>query len=229
MTCLRWLTWLLLVLACICMTGCAASRTELSGTYQGPTEKNTSAEKVSVFFLFSHLTQQHGYDSIPKLQSVGVKDFDNLFRDALGEVSNISTYETFTESPYDVNDPTRRERRQQLQDNHDFTLKISFFEESSFKQQCFSSTISLLSLTIIPMPYTWEYTVTAEVLDSQGNTRHSYQRKAELDNWVQVFLMFAYPFHPIEGKREDIYKEALHDILRQIETERVLKSSSSHR
>jgi|GEM_PF-5970172 len=34
---------------------------------QCPAEKNLGAEKVSVFFLFRHLEQQHGFDSIPKL------------------------------------------------------------------------------------------------------------------------------------------------------------------
>ncbi len=31
---------------------------------QYPAEKNLGAEKVSVFFLFRHLEQQHGFDSI---------------------------------------------------------------------------------------------------------------------------------------------------------------------
>ena len=83
--------------------------------------------------------------------------------------------------------------------------------------------MSLLSLTVIPAPYEWDYTVTADLRDRGGKLVKSYERKARLTNWVEAFLIFAYPFHPLEGKREEIYAESLHDIFRQIETEKVLK------
>jgi len=207
------------------LTGCAASRSQVSGAFNQQSEKNLGAEKVSVFFQFRHLSQEHGFDSIPKLRAQGVKDFDNLFRDALVEMSNISSYATFTDAPGDVSNPKRRQEFEKLKGEHDFTLKIDFFEESSFKQQCLSGTISLLSLTLIPMPYTWEYTITANLSDKNGKLAGTYQRKATLDNWMQALLIFAYPFFPIEGVREEIYEESLHDIFRQIETERVLKKS----
>jgi len=205
--------------------GCAASNSEISGSYNLPTQKNLQAEKVSVFFLFQHLAQQHGFDTIPKLKSNGVRDFDNIFRDALNEISNISQYDTFTEDPNDVNRPKRRQELETFKKNHDYTLEIRFFEESSFKQQALSGTISLLSLTLIPMPYSWDYTISADLYDKRGKLLQSYQRKATLKNWVELFLIFAYPFHPLEGKREQIYAESLHDLFRQIETEQVLKSN----
>ncbi|MDD2272543.1 MAG: hypothetical protein PHP95_07945 [Desulfuromonadaceae bacterium] len=207
------------------LAGCAASRSQVAGKFSQSPEKNIGAERVSVFFQFRHLTQEHGFDSIPKLQAQGVNDFDNLFRDALVEISNISSYVTFTEAPSDVSNPKRRQEFDKLRSEHDFTLKVDFFEESSFKQQCLSGTISLLSLTLIPMPYTWEYTITANLTDKNGKLAGTYQRKATLDNWMQTLLIFAYPFYPIEGVREEIYEESLHDIFRQIETERVLKKT----
>jgi hypothetical protein len=204
------------------LAGCAASRSPVTGKFDRPAERNAGAENVSVFFLFRHLEQQHGFDSIPKLKAQGVKDFDNLFRDALGEISNVSPYVTFTESPADVNNPKRREELEAFRRTHDYTLEIDFFEESSFAEQCLSGTVSLLSLTLIPMPYTWDYTITANLSDKSGKAIRSYQRKATLKNWTQAVLIFAYPFHPLEGKREEIYAESLHDIFRQIEAERVL-------
>jgi len=152
-----------------------------------------------------------------------VKDFDNLFRDALPEISNISLYNTFIESPQDVNNLKRRQELEDFKSSHDYTVEIAFLEESSFKQQCFSGTVSLLSLTIIPMPYSWDYTITANVMNKNAQNIGSYHRKATLDNWVEALLIFAYPFYPIEGKREEIYSESLHDIFRQIETEKILK------
>jgi len=224
------------------LAGCAASRSKMTGIFDRPTEKNIGADKVSVFFLFKHLEQEHGFDSVPKLKATGAavldsswdeafpelkysgaNDFENLFRDALAEISNISKYDTYTESPQDVNSPSRRQRCKELRESHDYTLEIEFFEESSFKQQFLSGTITLLTLTVVPMPYSWYYTITANLYDRESKLVRYYQRKATLSNWVQTFLIFAYPFHPLEGKREEIYKESLHDIFRQIETEKVLR------
>lgn len=135
------------------LSGCAASRSALTGTYSGAAEKNIGAPKVSVFFLFRNLTQQHGMDSIPKLREHGIKDFNNLFRDSLTEITNISQYTTFFESPNDINAPKRRQELDGYRSTHDFTVEYTILEESSFKQQMLSGTISLLSLTLIPMPY----------------------------------------------------------------------------
>jgi hypothetical protein len=77
------------------------------------------------------------------------------------------------------------------------------------------------------MPYSWDYTITATLSDQRGKLVSTYQRKATLNNWVQALLIFAYPFYPLEGKREEIYAESLHDIFRQIETEKVLKKPGS--
>lgn len=211
-----------LALVITLLSGCVASRTPVTGLFEQPATRNAEAKPVSVFFQFRHLTQQHGMDSIAKLQVQGVKDFNNLFRDSLNEISNVAQYETFTESPADVDAPKRREELAALRGRNDYTISIDFFEESSFKQQCFSGIISLITLTVIPAPYTWDYTITATVTNKDGKALRTYQRKASLDQWVEVFLMFAYPFYPIEGKREEIYSEALHDIFRQIETEKVL-------
>jgi hypothetical protein len=212
------------LLALLLLSGCVATRSEIMGVYNRPVEKTGGAEKVSVFFLFRHLGQQHGLDSIPKLKThVDIKDFDNIFRDALGEIGTIASYDTFTESPNDVNSPKRRQDLEDFRATHDYTLEVSIFEESYFTQQFFGAWVSLLSMTLIPMPYSWDYTVTVRVSDRSGKLLHTYERKATLSNWVEAVLVVAYPFYPLEGKREEIYAESLHDIFRQIEGEKVLK------
>ena len=213
----------ILLIALVAMQGCVASRTEMTGKFNQLSQSNPDPGKVSVFFNFRHISQQHGWDSIPKLKSQGVNDFNNIFRDSLVEIGNISRYDTFTESPTDVDSPKRREELDSFKKTNDYTISLDFFEESSFQQQCFSVIISLCSLTVIPMPYTWDYTITAKVTDKNGRQAGTYQRKASLSQWTQALLLFAYPFYPYEGKREEIYSEALHDIFKQIENERVLK------
>jgi hypothetical protein len=211
------------LLIAVLSSGCLATRTEVLGTYGGAAQPNMNAAPVSVLFVFRHETQQHGFDTIPKLQFSGVKDFDNLFRDALKELGNVSRYETFTELPNDVNEPKRREKLAEARAAHDYVIEIEFLEESSFKQQAFMGTIALLSLTTIPVPFDWDYTISTVVSRKGGTRVAQYQRRATLSNWVEVFLIFAYPFYPLEGKREEIFSESLHDTFRQIEAEKVLK------
>ena len=194
----------------------------MSGAFDRPAQPNLGAERVSVLFVFRHLAQQHGWDAIPKLQVTGVKDFDNLFRDALGELSNISRYETFTELPNDVNDPKRRQQLEDERASVDYVIAIDFLEESSFRQQFLSGTISTISGTLVPAPYDWDYTITANVSSKRVRVA-SYQRQATLTNWCEAFLVFVYPFYPLDGKREEIFSESLHDLFKQIEAEKVLK------
>ena len=211
----------------LALSGCAASRSEIMGAYTLPVEKNTGAEKVSVFFLFRQMQQQRGRDAAPKVQSVlSPMEFSSIFRDALKEISNIGNYENDEELVNDVNNPGRRQHIEELKGSYDYTLDIRILEESSFKQQCFSGTISILTLTLFPMPYSWDYTMNVNLYDKSGKLVRNYQRQAQLNNWVEAFLMFVYPFHPLEGKREEIYAGFLHDVFRQIEAEKVLKKST---
>jgi hypothetical protein len=205
------------------LAGCAATRSPIEGMFDRPLEPNLNAEKVSVLFLFRHQAQQHGFDAIPKLQTGGVKDFVILFADALRELSNISRYETFTEQPNDVNEPKRREELAAARASVDYVIEIDFFEESSFKQQFLSGTVSFLSLAAIPVPFDWDYTISARINAKSGKQIASLRRKATLTSWVEALLVFAYPFYPLEGKREEIFSDSLHDIFKQIETEKILK------
>ena len=195
---------LALLMACL-LAGCAASRSPLTGSFNRQVEKNYGAERTTVCFLFRHVSQMHGYDTIPKLKEQGVSDFNNIFRDALPEITSIASYTTFTESPADVNDPNRREELSKMRAESDYTLKISFFEETSFRQQFLNGTISLLTLTVVPMPYSWDYTFSAELYDHSGRLKHSYQRKATLNELGGAIPDFRLSFPPPGGQaRSDI-------------------------
>ena len=62
----------------------------------------------------------------------------------------------------------------------------------------------------------------ADIFNSKGLLIKSYERNASLTKWVQTFLFFFYPFHPEKRKKEEIFVEFLHDIFKQIETEKIL-------
>ena len=80
-----------------------------------------------------------------------------------------------------------------------------------------------MTLTAVPVPFDREYTISATVSKGGARVGQSW-RRATLSNWVEAFLIFAYPFYPLEGKREEIFSDPLHDTFRQIEAEKVLKA-----
>lgn len=209
----------------ISLIGCATFKSEIKGQFNSTGEKNYGADGVSVLFIFSHFRQTKGYDAIPKLdnerQRIG--GFDDFFQDALNEISNINNYSTFTEYASDVNDPARRAIKDGLISTHDFIMKITFMREKSFTKHFLGKIVSSVSLTLLPVPYTYSYSVNLDLFNSQGQLIKSYTRKSALTKWVQTTLIFVYPFHPEKRKKEEIYVEFLHDIFKQIETEKVLQ------
>ena len=118
----------------ILLLGCATFRSDIDGRFEAPGTKHAGADKVSVLFVLRHIKQAIGLDAIPKLQSEKqiVRDFDNIFLDALGELSNVSNYATFTEFPSDVSKPERRARRDSMISQYDFVLRTTITKEHSF-------------------------------------------------------------------------------------------------
>jgi len=207
------------------LVGCATLKSEIKGRFDSPSEKNYGADGVSVFFIFSHYRQAKGYDAIPKLGTPRIGGFDDLFQDALHEFSNIKKFSTFTEYASDVNEPERRAKKDSLMLEHDFVMKIKFMREKSFAKNFLGTLVSTVSLTLFPIPYKHSYSVNLEIFDAKGHLIKSYTRNASLTKWVQTFLIFIHPFHPERRKKEEIYVEFLHDIFKQIETEKVLIKS----
>lgn len=214
-----------LLLTAALLSGCATFKSEIKGKYSGQSEVNTAAEGVSVFFLFSHYRQTKGWDAIPKLdrQQEIISGFDDFFKDALQEFSNIRSYATFTEFAADVNKPERRAKRDSLIKKHDFMMKIEFNREKSFAKNVLGTLVSGFSLTLFPMAYTSSYSMKLELYNRQGDLLKTYSRRATLTKWVQTLMIFVYPFHPEQRKKEELYVEFLHDVFRQIESEEILK------
>jgi hypothetical protein len=179
---------------------------------------------VSVLFQFSHVRQTLGYDAVPKLEDKYriLSGFDDIFMDALREFSNIDRYATFTEYASDVNDPARRARRDTLIASSDYMIDIRIKMEKRFSGYFLKTLASTVTLTLLPMPYTQSYTAEARIYDRERKLVGTFTRGEKLTRWVQPLLIFLYPFHPQERKREEIYLQFLHDIFRQIESEKLL-------
>jgi hypothetical protein len=214
-----------LVIACsFALGGCAAYRSDIGGAYHGEKRLNQGAGKVSVAFIFTHARQTKGWDAIPKLDEDYriIHGFNDFLGDALPEITNIRSYDTFTEKAGDVNNPVRRSDRNMLMTNNDYVIRMRFNRETSFAQQTLGSIVSTVTVTLFPMPYTRKYSVTADVYGPGEKLIKRYDRHATVTEWVETFLILAYPFHPEVRKTEEVYVEFLHDIFREIEADRIL-------
>jgi len=210
--------------AVLLLSGCATFRSDLKGKFSTQSEKNFGAEKVSMLFIFSHYEQRKGYDAIPKLENKRqiINDFDDLFIDAMNELSNIGRYSTFTEYASDIGDSKRRAEKDSLITAHDFVVRIKFMKENSFTIHFLGTLFSTVSATLLPMPYKRNYSLKVYLYNSDDILVQSYERQSSLTKWVQTFLIFIYPFHTEKRKEEEIYINSMHDIFKQIETEKVL-------
>lgn len=219
--------WALTVLLITLATGCATFRSEVEGKFDSPGSNNTGADKVSVLFILKHVRQAKGLDEIPKLDSEGeiVKDFDDLFLDAMTELGNVESYATFTEFASDVSKPERRAKRDELISQSDFVVRIDFMRTYSFIGHSLGYVVSGLSLTVVPIPYSQSFSIEVEVQDADGDRIQRYTRSASLTTWIQTFLILLQPFHDEAKKKEQIYIEFLHDIFKQMEAEGVIRNS----
>ena len=206
------------------LSGCATFRSDLSGAYTGEAKRNPNTTPVSVFFVFTHVEQTIGYDAVPKLvnKNSSVHSFDEIFADALREFSNTGKYATFTEEASDVNKPERRSLKDSLRGQFDYTVKVRIVSEKHFSGFFLGSLFSSVSLTVLPIPFKQYYRMETEIITKDGKLVGTYKRNAVLSKWVETFLIFVYPFHPENRKREEIYVEMLHDTFKQIESEGVL-------
>ena len=207
------------------LSGCAASRSELKMAYAGEVKRNAETAHVSVLFIFSHIKQMEGWDAIPKIESKyeRLRSFDDIFLESKNELSNLGRYSTYLEEASDISDLKKRDMRDSLMKVMDYTVKFRIETKSSFAKYFFSGFISSVTLSLVPASYTKHYTVKAEVLNRNNELLSSYERKADVSNWYQMFLMFAYPFHPEIRKVEEVHLDFLKDIFRQMESEGVLK------
>lgn len=212
-------------LVCYLLVGCATFRSNLEMRYEGEKKRNTEGGRTSALFVFSHVKQTIGFDAIPKLMTKYEipRGFDDIFLDALREFSNIDKYATYTEDAADVNKPERRAVRDSLMTALDYTVKVRVVDEKYFTRQFLGTLASIFTATLAPVPYKECFGLEIEVYDHDRKQIATYSRKAHLTKWVQTFMIFAYPFHPEQRKREEIYMDFLHDAFKQMESEGVLK------
>jgi hypothetical protein len=221
------LKFLVTAVLLIILTGCATFKQGGEVKYDKVPAKNTDDKKANILFVFSHTKQQTGYDAIPKqiTPQFAVVAFNDIFRDALREISNIGNYTIFSQLASDVENPKRRQEKEELAAKSNFVIDIGIQKTSSYARDFIGTMVSIVTLTLIPVSIPAEYTATVNVYDSKGKLIKTYTQKAQLDTWVHLFMVYYYPTHSPEKGTEDVYIDLLHNIFRQIETDKILTVS----
>jgi hypothetical protein len=206
-------------------SGCAASVSEIQGLYTGSARPAAEQRPVRVEFTVVHLAQRHGFDAVPKHRGPLVPDFEEVFRDATRELQNLSAYTLKLETvPLGGKEVILRP---DYRTDHDYSVRMVFLSESSFAADVLGYIVSLGSMSLVPMPFRIDYRASAEVRSPDGRLLASYSRSAEITQWVQGLLIFAYPFRPPEGEQEKLVSQLLRDLFREMDASGVLRSPAS--
>jgi hypothetical protein len=212
----------IIVFGLLC-SGCASFRSDVSGLYSG-SKTSTHATKVKVFFDLYHCEQTIGMDAIPKLLNYpGIRDWDDIFAESAKRLTNIASYQTFTNAASDVDYPNRRALRDSLLAAADYAVKIEVLRTKSFARHYLGGAVSFLTLTLVPMSFTWDYTVTVTITDRQHIVVAEYKRSGSVSTWYQLLLLPWYAFQPEHKQNEDLYLEMLSNVFQQIDSENILK------
>jgi len=208
------------------ISSCATSKTEIQWASGLSADKILGAEPVDVLFVSRHLVQTRGLDAVPKLQNrYRILDgYDDILLDATNEFSNLNRFAAFTEFASDMSDPERLALKDSLMANYELRISMQFRKEKSFSKYFLGTLGSVLSLTLIPIPYTQEYYLDVEVFDGEGKLIKTYARSANTNKWVEAFLLPLYPFHTEIRKTEEIYVGFLHDVFREIDADKILRT-----
>ncbi len=187
------------------ISNCATSKTEIEGASGLSPAKTLGAEPVDVLFVSRHLVQTRGLDAVPKLQNRHriLNGFDDILLDASNEFSNLNRFAAYTEFASDMSDPERLALKDSLMANYELRIAMQFRKEKSFSKYFLGTIASVLSLTLIPIPYTQEYYLDVEVFDAEGKLVKTYSRSAKTNKWVEAFLLPVYPFHTEIRKTPD--------------------------
>ncbi len=216
---------LVIGISILMISGCATFHSDIDGASGLESSKIPGADPVDVLFVSRHLQQTRGLDAVPKLQNRWqiLKGFDDILLDATGEFSNLNRYAAFTEFSSDMSDPKRIALKDSLMANYKLRIAMEFRNERSFSKYFLGTLGSVVSATLLPIPYTHEFFLMVDVYDSNGRYTKSYKRYATTTRWIQAFLLPVYPFHTEKRKTEEIYVAFLHDVFREIEHDKILR------
>lgn len=98
-------------------------------------------------------------------------------------------------------------------------VHLHIYQEYGWPRLAFQGLLSTLTLTLLPLNYPREYTITLSIENPDGTVEKSASRKVAMDNWWWMPLMFAYPFYNERRASENILLHTGRDLVRELENQ----------
>lgn len=97
-------------------------------------------------------------------------------------------------------------------------VHLDVSQEYSWPRLGFQALISTLTLTLVPLNYPRDYTITLSIEDANGKVEKSASRNIRINNWWWMPLMFSYPFYNENRASENALLHTGRDLVRELET-----------
>lgn len=105
-----------------------------------------------------------------------------------------------------------------VMDGFSKVVHLDIHEQYSWPRLGFQALVSTLTLTLIPLNYPRDYTITLSIENADGLVEKSASRQVVMDNWWWMPLMFSYPFYNEKRASENILLHVGRDLVRQLES-----------
>lgn len=195
------------------LQGCTFSNNLGLGDYvQHPTAAKAPKSAPKAGFYVTCTSIARNYDQVVKATPCSSLSLTSIFdlsvqQEVLGNFKSLR----FDDTLDSIN--TLRPESADLSKN----VHLHIYQEYGWPRLAFQGILSTLTLTLLPLNYPREYTITLSIENMDGTVEKSASRKVAMDNWWWMPLMFAYPFYNERRASENILLHTGRDLVQELE------------
>jgi hypothetical protein len=176
------------------LNGCLAVPGRLVPTVQTLPDQSAYANKPDVFIDVNFHTFLKGKHTSP-VENITAKD---QFLNIVKEVTEQSAlFESFTFDRFESN-------------NTDYTIQMDMLNSGDNTKAMLAGCVSGLTLTVIPVAAKDNYTLTARLLDANGNELKTYKYEDYVRTWIHMFLF------PFLGSMKKVPSEVMENMVKNL-------------
>lgn len=190
---------LAIILLAQLLNSCASIPGRLIPTVEDLPDKSMHANKPTVFIDINYHTFMKGAHSEP-IENITAK---GIFVQEVKNVTDESNlFESYTLDKFES-------------DGVDYTIQIDMLNHGNYVTAMLAGIVSGLTLTVIPVAAKDNFTLTAKLLDADGNEIKTYVYDDFVRTWFQLFLLpFSWTIKTAPIKvRENMIMNLYNDIL----------------
>jgi hypothetical protein len=199
------------ILIAVLLNACASIPGRLIPTIEELPDKSMHEKKPTVFIDVNYHTFLKGLHSEP-VENITAKD---VFIQELKKVTDeAELFASYTLDKFESN-------------GVDYTLQIDMLNHGNYTTAMLAGIVSGLTLTVIPVAAKDNFTLTAKLLDADGNEIKTYVYDDYVRTWFHLFLLpFSWTIKTTPIKvRENMVKNLYNDILQENQMEYAHKST----